>query len=161
MLNFRPATVFDADALLGRGVRAADQAECWKMTGATVDELLRESVDKSTCAATVKYNGKIIALFGVAPLPLCPLLAGKYMGLVWLIGHDDFDLPELAVPLARASRHFIACWLREYALLGNFVNPDNSSSLRWLGWLGFNIDRESPLCGPQGHVLYRFWKRRA
>lgn len=158
---FRPATILDANALLERGVRAADQSECWKMTGATVDELLRESVDKSACVAAAEYNGNVIALFGVAPLLLFPLLMGKYMGLVWLVGHDDFDRPGLAVPLGRASQLFVDCWQREYELLGNFVDPENKTSLRWLKWLGFNIDARLPLRGPQGHTLYRFWKRRA
>ena len=158
LLVIRPATALDADALLARGVRAADEAECRKMTGAGVPELLHESVAQSDCAAAVEYEGRIMALFGVASLPLCPLLAGRRMGLVWLVGHDDFERPELAVALARASRRFMACWLREYALLGNFVDPDNKTSLRWLAWLGFVIDRETPVYGPHGHVLYRFWR---
>lgn len=161
MLKFRPATTFDADTLLLRGVRATDQAECWKMAGVTVDELLRESIEKSVCAATVEHDSNPIALFGVAPLPLLPLLSNKTMGLVWLVAHDDFSRPELAVSLVRASREFIACWLREYELLGNFIDPENAVSLRWLAWLGFTIDAQNPVHGPHGHNLYRFWKRRA
>ncbi len=146
-----PAVVADADALLARGARAADWRECLKTSGKSLASALRFSVAASDLAVAVRYEGRIIALFGVAS-------AGARHGLVWLVGNDEAENAELAVPLARASRRFVDCWLRTFKCLHNVVDPDNALSLRWLAWLGFGIDRDNPVRGPLGHELYRFWK---
>ena len=151
MLTFRPAEISDADALLTRGARAADWRECLKSHGVGLGGVLRETVMNSDLAVAAYEDGRIIALFGVGT-------DGHGRGFIWLVAHDEAEAPALAVPLARVSRRFVEHWLRAYGRLGNVVDPENTVSLRWLDWLGFNIDRESPVRGPLGHELYRFWR---
>ena len=150
MLTFSFARSDDADALLLRGVRLADRRECFKTTWRSLESALRFSLNASTPAVAVHFKRRIIALFGVAKDPA----AGD--GLVWLIAHDEVERPELAVPLARASRRFVDCWLQEFKCLRNVADPDNAPALRWLEWLGFAVDRGNPARGPLGHELYRF-----
>ncbi len=186
MLIFTLATPDDVDALLARGVRASDRRECAKAAWRGLDSALRFSLAASVMAVGVHCldprkaaaltgkppktalfdgeartlrqgrnrelgdnYGRILALFGVAQDP-----AGH--GLIWLAATDEFARPDLAVPLARASRRYVNCWLREFKCLHNVVDPDNAPALRWLEWLGFDIDRKSPVRGPLGHELYRF-----
>ena len=151
MLTFRPAVISDADALLTRGVRQADRRECLKTAGMAVGPALRASVANSDLAVAICLAGRIIALFGVGRDA-----AGH--GLIWLIANDEAEAPELAVPLARTSRRFVNCWLRHFKRLHNVADPEHKTSLRWLAWLGFNIDRANPVRGPLGHELCRFWR---
>ena len=151
MLAFKPAGYADVAELMERGVRLSDWRECLKATGGGMDMALRLAVGLSALAVAVRLEGRIIALFGVAADA-----AGH--GVVWLAGHDELERPELAVALGRISRRFVACWLREFKRLHNVVDPANKGSQRWLEWLGFTIDRDSPARGPLGHELYRFWR---
>ena len=151
MLTFNPASVADATALMERGVRQSDWRECLKATGGGMGVALRLAVATSSLAVAARIEGRILALFGVAADP-----AGQ--GVVWLTAHAEAEAPGLAVPLARASRHFVDRWLRHFKYLHNVVDPTHNVSLRWLKWLGFYIDRENPVRGPLGHELYRFWR---
>ena len=151
MLTFAPAKISDADALLARGVRQADHRECLKAAGMAVGPALRASVANSDLAVAACLEGKVIAMFGVGTDA-----AGH--GMVWLVATDEAETPALAVPLARASRHFVECWQRHFKRLHNVVDPEHVASMRWLTWLGFVIDRENPVRGPLGHELYRFWR---
>ncbi len=151
MLTFKPAAFADADALLGRGVREADWQECLKTTGQGLGAALRFSVAASALAVAACLEGRIIAMFGVGKDP-------KGQGIIWLVANPEAEASELAVPLARASRRFVDHWARLYGRLGNVVDPEHVVSLRWLAWLGFDIDRENPVRGPLGHELYRFWR---
>ena len=151
MFTFRRAEYADADALLARGVRQADHRECLKAAGMAVGPALRASVANSDLAVAACLEGKVIAMFGVGTDA-----AGQ--GLVWMMAHDEAEAPWLAVPLARASRRFVDSWQRHFKRLHNLADPEHKTSLRWLAWLGFNIDRAKPVRGPLGHELYRFWR---
>ena len=170
------------DELLERGVRPADRRECFKMTGGSLPSALRFAVSASALAVAVRYvdprdadsvagragraavsaepqtmqskgadaeNGRLIALFGVAS-------DARGHGIVWLAATCEAEAPALAVPLARASRRFVEHWLQHFTCLRNQVDPDNTLSLNWLAWLGFDIDRAHPVRGPLGHELYPF-----
>lgn len=151
MFTFRRAEYADADALLARGVRQADHRECLKAAGMAVGPALRASVANSDLAVAACLEGKVIAMFGVGTDA-----AGH--GLVWLVATDEAERPGLAVPLARASRRFVDSWQRHFKRLHNVADPEHKTSLRWLAWLGFTIDRDNPVRGPLGHELYRFWR---
>lgn len=151
MLTFAPAKISDADALLIQGAREADWRESLKANGGSFGAALRFSVAASALAVAVHFEGRIIALFGVGE-------GTRGHGMVWLVATDEAERPGLAVPLARASRHFVECWQRHFKRLHNVVDPEHVVSLRWLAWLGFTIDRDNPVRGPLGHELYRFWR---
>lgn len=151
MLTFSPASFADTTALMERGVRQSDWRECLKATGGGMGTALRLAVATSSLAVAARIEGRILALFGVAADP-----AGQ--GVVWLTAHAEAEAPGLAVPLARASRHFVDHCLRHFKYLHNVADPEHKVSLRWLEWLGFYIDRENPVRGPLGHELYRFWR---
>lgn len=154
MLTFTPAGQADAEALLDRGARQADWRECFKTTGGSLGPALRFAVAASDLAVAARLTGRIIILFGVAKDRLAPPASNS--ALVWLAAHDEAERPDLAVSLARASRRFADCWQRQFNILHNVADPDNTLALRWLEWLGFVIDRENPVRGPLGHELYRF-----
>ena len=140
-LTFTPASNTDAAELMERGIRQSDWRECLKVTGGGVGTALRLAMAVSSLAVAMRAEGRIVALLGVAADP-----AGQ--GMIWLIAHDEAENPGLAIPLARASRHFVSHWQRRFKRLHNVADPEHAVSLRWLTWLGFYIDRENPVCGP-------------
>ena len=153
-LTFAPAVMADADALLMRGARQADWRECFKATGGSLSPALRFSVARSDLAVAVRSAGKIIVLFGVGADA-----AGQ--GAVWLVAHPDAEHPDLIRNLARTARRFVDCWQRQFDVLHNVVDPDNTIALRWISWLGFVIDRDKPVRGPLGHTLLNFRRTQA
>ena len=143
----------DDEALIARGLRGSDDAECFKTGGLTAAEALRYSVRGSDLAAGMWIHGKIAAVCGVAsPGALADV------GAPWLLAHDDFERADTATAAARASLRLVECWAKEYGRLQNVADPQHTKALRFLDFLGFHFDWGQPVTGPFGHQLVRFWR---
>lgn len=152
-VKVRPAASGDAEALLARGLRPADEREAWKVAGLPPDVALRLTLDGSDMAAAILVDNIIVALFGV-----CSLGALTGTAAPWLLAHTDFERPETAVCMGRISRRFITHWLSVFGRLENYADPEHEKALVYLRWLGFNFDWDHPARGPLGHELIRFWR---
>jgi hypothetical protein len=105
---------------------------------------LQRSVDASVEAWTVEVNGTPAALFGLAR-------GGAGKGMPWLLATDLFVTAWMGV--ARRARRIVQTWAR-YAPLENWCDPRNEVALRFLEWLGFEVE---PV---KGRTLARFWMPR-
>ncbi|OWV78128.1 hypothetical protein ATY78_13110 [Rhizobium sp. R635] len=117
---------------VARRMRRADREEVWKASGMTPAQALTYSLRKSSAAWTVFIDGRAEAIFGVGAINI---LAG--VGAPWLLGTDAIE--RHAAGFLRGSVEWRDQLLRHYPILRNFVDVDNSVSLRWLRWLGFSI----------------------
>lgn len=134
-VEIRPATLADAAAL---DLRAADREEVLALSGRDPREVLAESVDRSSMAWAGCADGKLVCLFGVVPASLAGVT-----GIPWLLGSDDVCAYSRA--FLRRNRAYVRGMLAEYPILRNVVDARNEVSIRWLKWLGFEMETAQPM----------------
>ena len=82
----------------------------------------------------------LAAIFGLAPLPDTSVLDSR--GVPWLLGTDGCD--RHARTFVAAGRRITRQWHQRHGLLLNRVSAANTSSIRWLAAIGFQIHKPSP-----------------
>lgn len=96
-------------------------------------------------------NGKTICVFGVS---------GKTtlsdVGMPWMIGTPLVEKYQRT--FLRRCRRCVGVMLSEYTALENYVDVRNVASVKWLRWLGFEMDEPMPY-GPFGLPFMRFEMR--
>ncbi len=131
MAHYRPALITDCDELAPR-MRTQDAKEVWHSHGLTPLEALVFSFEKAEESFSIIHDGQVIGMFGVGQVT-------PNIGIPWLLGSDE--LPKIAREFIPQSREWIAKVHERYDLLFNFVYANNTTSIRWLKWLGFNFIR--------------------
>ena len=129
-------------------MRAADAAEVWASNRFTPYGALLVSVEASDHLAMVVADGEPIAVLG---LKVHDILTGS--GVPWLLGTESAlkhkrQFFELSPPV-------IQDMLNQCPKLFNYVHTENRVSIRWLKWLGFEIEEAEPF-GPEGELFHRF-----
>ena len=114
--------------------RAADVREM-EAVGKTFEDAVVESVRISDWVACGVLDGRPVFLFGVAPLSF---LSGR--GVPWLLASAELDGAERL--FLRTCAGVVAAMRETYPRLINVVDARNTRTIRWLGWLGFQINRE-------------------
>lgn len=146
-----PAT--DADLVrLAPRLREADRVEVEAAGGRSPLDALRRSLALSVEAWSATAGGEPMCCWGVGSLDL---LAG--VGSPWLLGSDLVERHPLA--FLRRTRPTIRRWLDLFPVLANHVDVRNALSVRWLGWLGFDVRQPVPY-GPRGLPFHPFLMRR-
>jgi hypothetical protein len=112
---------------------------------AVVDEGVRRSV---MCYA-VRVDGRLAAIFGLAPYG--GLLSN--IGVPWMLGTPE--VPRHRRILARYSKPYIASMLAAYPHLINAVHARNTVAVRWLRHAGFTLHAAQPY-GPHGEPFHVF-----
>lgn len=122
---------------LAANLRAADHAEVIASHGEDVLGALFEAVNGSTHVFAAERDGRLIALWGFAPVNFT---AG--IGCPWALGTDEmFRIGRSMTRLARAS---LAIVYPLYPTLRNHVDARNTRSVAWLRMLGFVIGEPVP-----------------
>lgn len=134
VVEIRAATVADAQALV---LRPSDLAEAEAWSHDPPAKTVEDSIRHSSEAWAGLADGELVCLFGVAPLTLIGVT-----GVPWLMGSVTIERHQRA--FLRRNRNFIDRWQAEYPVLRNFVDSRNTTSQRWLRWLGFRIDPPVP-----------------
>ncbi|GBQ07897.1 hypothetical protein [Saccharibacter floricola] len=146
MLSFRLAHLDDA-ALITPLLRTSDRLEVLRSGQGDVTGALRRSIEQSSHGMAGLFydeNGPI-ALFGVAPQ--CDV------GIPWLVGTPSLIHHQKA--FLRETRFWVRQWQKRYPLLMNHVDASYSQAIRWLSWLGFQIEPPQPT-GLNGALFCRF-----
>lgn len=136
---------------LAENLRPGDRLELERLTGST-DYLavIKDCVGRSPdCYVVIDAIGKVVALFGCAPIGA---LVSQF-GAPWCLGSDRLDKQSRA--LMTISRRYIADWRRRYPALVNFVDAENELSIKFLKALGFEFDSPTPY-GVSGAPFLRF-----
>ncbi len=100
---------------------------------------------------TIEWDGKVIGMFGVAPLE-------PEVGAVWLLASDD--LPKVRWEFLKKTRPWIAHFLTKYLTLTNMVDARNEVHVKWIKWAGFTITASIPDIGPDKVTFLQFYKYR-
>lgn len=145
MITIEPLTEQAVDFVLAH-LRATDREEM-KASGLKYprEAFLHAMRQAPYCGAMVS-GGVPIAIFGVNPLEGEP-----DVGLCWLVGTDGVRAERIG--FARCSRRVLEGMRECFPVLRNWVFSRHAGTIRWLRWLGFEID-ETPV-GPGGQ-FYAF-----
>ena len=133
---------------IGENMRAADRQEVWASSHALPDAATMESFRRSLECWTGVVDGEPICIFGVAPVSLVTGYAAP-----WMLGTDQLE--RNAVKFLRGSKEVVAGWKRDYRHLFNYVDARNKTSIRWLKWLGFELEEPAPY-GAEKLPFHRF-----
>jgi len=91
-----------------------------------------------------------VAAFGCVPHPENPLV-----GVPWMIATPQFrQYPREAM---KHSREQITAMRQRFDALLNWVHCEHAVAIRWLGWLGFNVEHQP--VGPNGAFLEFSWSK--
>ena len=126
-------------------LRKADLDEIKLLSGLPPDTAVAYSVAASERGFAVFCDGELCAVFGVSG------------GVIWLVGSDTIS--EHPIAFYRLSRPFFLNLRKGYKRLENFVDARNFLSLRWLKWLGFNVQPFGFLNGIQ--IFHAKWEEAA
>lgn len=130
-------------------LRDADREEIKALTGKDVEPVLIESVLSTGEHWAALMEGKPICLLGISELSLM----GSNDGVIWMVGTDDIMLHRKKI--LSMSKSYIDVKREMFRLLFNYVDVRNTSSIRWLKWLGFEVHNEKPY-GHLGLKFHRF-----
>lgn len=131
-------------------LRTADRRELEAAHGPDIGPVIDRALAASVDAWAATASGRLLALFGVAPIDL---LAG--LGAPWLLGTDGLD--RRARDLVRIGRAYVAAVRDSFPCLVNFVDARNAASIRWLQRIGFSVAAEPQPLGRNGEAFRRFW----
>jgi hypothetical protein len=135
--EFTRPTEADIDELV-RCMRPQDVAECHAAGHTDLHAVIRDGVARSTWCHAVRIDGKLLAIFGVAPLGT--VLDPR--GVPWLLGTPE--LPRCRRALGRHAPAYIASMLASYPHLLNHVHAENTVAVRWLRRMGFTLHAATP-----------------
>jgi hypothetical protein len=140
------ATLSDA-AEMAAHMRPEDVAEVWAEGRRTPYEALEMSLSLSGSQAwTVRHDGKILAMWGAAPIDLISGVA-----VVWLLTTDEVDRHPRS--FMRATREAVR-WLRDkYSISVNRIDARYLRAVRWARRAGFEVGEAMTLDGYTFHPI--------
>lgn len=138
MITIKETTQVHVDYLKGT-LRPIDQYEC-KAMGLEPSEALQLSYNASVVAMTASIDDKPFCIFGATAASYI-----KSIGVLWLLSNKQLDDKRVAIQCARMSIRCMRFLLEHFNTLINNVSSDNHQALRWLKWLGAEIDESKPM----------------
>ena len=131
-------------------MREADRHEVWASHRHTPHQALVASLGVSRMSWCCLVEGKPAFMWGVAD---CGGSVLTSCGTPWLLGTESI----LAVgrEFVRQCRTYVDVMQTPYELLTNYVHAENTVSLRWLKWCGF---QEGERVLMNNECFYRFWR---
>lgn len=143
-----PTSMAHVDLILPH-VRAADALELSAL-GVSALEAMLVGIKLSSSTWTGFCDGEAVTMFGVVPISVVTGL-----GAPWLVSTDKLERYQFA--FLRRCRPYLRTMMRAYPDLSNFVDARNTTAIRWLKWLGFEISTPIPY-GYKGELFHRFYK---
>ncbi len=135
-------------AVLVRNMRDHDKQEVNAATHMGLRNAVQTSVIMSTYSKTGLVNDELVCMWGVCPISL---LSGS--GSPWMLGTDL--ITEKQRIFLRRSKPWLDDIRKDYRYLENFVDARNVMSIKWLKWLGFEMDEAEPY-GIHGEPFHKF-----
>lgn len=136
----------DLDEILSLDLRKADKEEAWASTGMSPAEALILSIKSAMLTWVVVHEDKIEAVFGLS-----------YEGAPWFVATDKFK--EFSYSFAKQAKEVVGLMLEICPKLANYVDSRHHESIKFLKWLGFDVDEEHPYYFADPSVpFYKFTK---
>lgn len=129
-------------------LRIADEDEVRELGHTNIGDCLRQSVYASDFARVLRDDrGLPVCVYGVSSLP--------GFAAPWMLGTDAISMNRK--DFLAHSKRVIGEWSNHYRVLMNIVDSRNEPALRWLRYLGFVINTDTPAHhGTTGVPFYSF-----
>lgn len=147
-VTFRRPEQADIGKLLV-SMRELDLQEIIAASGPDPWETLRRSLAYSTSAVAADLDGRLLALFGLAPVGMLSDTASP-----WCLATPALETK--AGMLTRVARGYFRAAQRDYPRLVNYVDARNLPSIAWLKIMGFTLSPEPVPFGWAQLPFYRF-----
>lgn len=131
-------------------MREIDRREIYYMATLDPQRAINVTAAHAVAAWAVLLDGVPALIFGINRRSRTSLI-----GVPWLLATDALDEHPLA--LAKASKEYVARFFRAFDRMENHVLASNVKTLRWLRWLGFDMEEARPF-GAFGQPFVRFGK---
>jgi hypothetical protein len=130
-------------------LRQVDIDECRAIWNLTPAAALRRCLQSNGSRVFASIGGNPVVAFGVHAVP--SEFIGVTEGNPWLLGTRHLE--ENWVTFLRESRRWLKMMDTDYTILWNYIDARNTTTIRWLEWLGFQIG-DAPEMRVEGtHVL--------
>ena len=130
------------------GFREADRAEVWASGQQLPEEALRGSIsDSRYFLETLLWHGEPVAIFGVGH--------HDRFGVPWMLSTES--ITEWGKPFIKLGKEAVLDMSDMYSHLVNFIDSRNEVSIKWLRFVGFTIEFDSPI-EIRGVEFYKFWR---
>ena len=133
-LEFRPCVVSDVDIIVDN-MRLPDIREC-ALVGVTPMIALHVPFEEEGARGfTICHKKKPIAMCGVTSMD-------KYMhtGKIWFLGTDEVD--DIWKSFYKHSKLILSFLAIGYDVVENYVPIDHEKTIRWLKWIGFQVENQ-------------------
>jgi hypothetical protein len=144
----RQATQADF-AFVAEHLREADAIEVREAHHSDPGNIVRNGWRWGGWKKAVIADGHPVVLYGVAPS------SRANCGIPWMLATDGIFSIHRAMLVK--SRHEVERMQQKYEVLMNQVHRDNAVSIKWLQWLGFEID-STP--NESNSSFFAFYRRR-
>jgi len=120
------------------GLREIDRRELYMLTRLQAADALAITLMGSVAAWCAHEDGRVICAFGINRRSTL-----SNVGVPWLVGTDLVETH--ARRFARQSRDYLDRFSRVFPQMENFCLEENRVTVRWLKWLGFDMDDPQPM----------------
>ncbi len=135
-------------AILVKNMREHDKQEVNAATNMGIRNAVKTSVNLSSYSKTGLVNDELVCMWGVCPISLL-----SSSGSPWMLGTDLIEKKQRV--FLRRSKPWLDDIRKDYRYLENFVDARNVLSVKWLKWLGFEMDEAEPY-GIHGEPFHKF-----
>lgn len=135
---------------IAANIRASDRKEIYYLAALTPLRAINTTAAVSVISWTALVDGIPALSFGV-----CRKTTMSDIGMPWALGTDEAD--RHITKYAKQSRVFYDGMTQAFPVLENYALAENTKTLRWLKWMGFDMDDPAPY-GCFGAMFVRFGK---
>tara|TARA_Y100000034_G_scaffold89640_1_gene107898 strand:+ start:446 stop:907 length:462 start_codon:yes stop_codon:yes gene_type:complete len=126
-----------------------DVDEAWAAGHKRPHEALEYSRKVSRDTTTGLANGEVACIFGVGS---SSILTG--LGSPWMLTSPILEAHGKV--FLRGCRMWMGDQKQKWLKLDNFVDARNERAVKWLRWMGFDLDEPAPY-GPDGMDFHKFY----
>ena len=118
---------------ISRHMRLSDRREIWALAALRPLPAIEITMASAVSAYTALVDGVPALMWGVARRTFI-----SDVGVPFLLGTDVAD--EHQFRFGKESKKYFTVMTEEFPVMENFALATNTKTLRWLKWLGFDIE---------------------
>ncbi len=135
---------------ISRHMRKSDKEEIYYLAALAPWPAIEVTIAGAVDANTALVDGVPVVMFGVSRRTWI-----SDVGVPWLLGTDEADNHQFK--FGRDSKRYFTVMAEQFPVMENYAMASNNRTLRWLKWLGFDMEEAKPV-GVFGRPFVRFGK---
>lgn len=136
---------------IAANMRPSDRKEIYYLAALKPAAAIKATAAMTVFAKTALVNGEPCVIWGLARRTFL-----SDVGVPWLLGTPLAERYQFR--FGRATRTYYEEMASHFPIMENYALAENRKTLRWLKWLGFDMDEPQPY-GAFGAPFVRFGRR--